>query len=142
MIRLQNQVELTISIIVFLLMTVAVHSQNYYPLFICILFFSPYAVICFRNMRDMFNKWRLIRKVRHQICHQILYEDLSCVEKQISEDCLICLEIFHSSDKIVLLPCGCFQPYHPECIVMWLEQKASCPLCRTDLLNPASEEKC
>ena len=48
--------------------------------------------------------------------------------------CCICLETFTEKDIIYKLKCN--HSFHKECIIVWLLQDLSCPLCRT---NPSSE---
>jgi len=48
--------------------------------------------------------------------------------------CCICLETFSEKDIIYKLKCD--HSFHKECIIVWLLQDLSCPLCRT---NPCSE---
>jgi hypothetical protein len=137
-IRPENQDFMILSILacsVMVLLFFSLRNHNYYPIFFYMVFLYPYALMLSRRAIDTFNKWYYFRRLRHQICHKVLYKDVWCVEKQISEDCTICLEMFDPAEEIVMLPCGCFQPYHPKCIMSWLEKKASCPLCRKDLLN-------
>ncbi|KAF8032137.1 hypothetical protein BT93_D1149 [Corymbia citriodora subsp. variegata] len=45
--------------------------------------------------------------------------------------CSICLEEFHRTEKVTELPCS--HVFHRRCIIRWLEDKNSCPLCRCQL---------
>ncbi|KAF8026031.1 hypothetical protein BT93_F2754 [Corymbia citriodora subsp. variegata] len=48
------------------------------------------------------------------------------------EDCCsICLEEFHRAEKVTELPCS--HVFHRRCIIRWLEDRDSCPLCRCQL---------
>lgn len=63
------------------------------------------------------------------------------VDKRIMEDiemceCSICKEDFILNQKVRQLPCG--HLFHGECIVPWLSQHCSCPLCRFAL--PSDED--
>ncbi|KAI3918248.1 hypothetical protein MKX01_041568 [Papaver californicum] len=42
--------------------------------------------------------------------------------------CCICLEESKAEEKISRMPCG--HMFHADCIVSWLEQSNSCPMCR------------
>ncbi len=44
--------------------------------------------------------------------------------------CNICLEDFCSGDTVLSLPC--FHIYHENCIVHWLGEHKTCPICRKD----------
>ncbi|XP_064629935.1 RING finger protein 24-like isoform X2 [Lineus longissimus] len=45
--------------------------------------------------------------------------------------CPVCLEEFHSKDTVALCPCG--HSFHKQCLVQWLEQKNSCPMCKASV---------
>ena len=45
--------------------------------------------------------------------------------------CIICLEEFKSSDKVIYLPCC--HIFHKDCIIKWVKKDAICPLCKLDL---------
>lgn len=140
----ENQERVAISFVCCLMMiliVLGIQHHNYYPLFIYMVFLYPYLMIMIKWVIESIQKWWLLRRIRHQICRRILYQDVWCVEKQISEDCTICMEKFDAREEIVMLPCGCFQPYHPKCILTWLEKNASCPLCRKDLLSIEKNEE-
>lgn len=48
-------------------------------------------------------------------------------------DCSICLEEFCSNErKVVKIQCG--HVYHESCILKWLDNSHSCPLCRSPIL--------
>ena len=139
MIRQENQELIVLSILtctVMVLIFFSVRNNNYFPIFLYMVFFYPYALMLFRRVMEAVRKWCFFRRLRHQICRRVLYKDVWCVEKQISEDCSICLENFEPAEEIVMLPCGCFQPYHSKCILSWLEKNISCPLCRKKFIEP------
>lgn len=49
-----------------------------------------------------------------------------------SQDCAICKETMHKSEmKVKKLPCG--HNFHGECILPWLRQNNTCPVCRYSL---------
>lgn len=50
-------------------------------------------------------------------------------------ECTICLTEFSDEDRVRLLP-ECDHVYHPLCIDKWLASHATCPVCRTNLLQP------
>lgn len=45
--------------------------------------------------------------------------------------CSICLEEYKNNDKIKKLDCN--HIFHSECVKIWLSNKTTCPICRTDL---------
>ncbi|CAM9261692.1 unnamed protein product [Phaeothamnion confervicola] len=47
------------------------------------------------------------------------------------EECSVCLMGFEEGVNCFLLPCG--HIFHAECITLWLENHASCPVCKRDL---------
>jgi hypothetical protein len=47
--------------------------------------------------------------------------------KNIHEDCVICLEGMDQGNKKYKLHCN--HCYHKECIITWLFEKPTCPLC-------------
>lgn len=46
--------------------------------------------------------------------------------------CAICLENFDSSSEVKQLPI-CHHVFHSNCLMEWLRQHDSCPMCRTNL---------
>lgn len=50
--------------------------------------------------------------------------------EQLTDDCAICWERMESARR---LPCGHF--FHNACLRSWLEQDASCPICRRSLID-------
>jgi E3 ubiquitin-protein ligase ATL6/9/15/31/42/55 len=49
-------------------------------------------------------------------------------------ECSVCLTEFEDDDALRLL-LTCPHAFHPECIGIWLERHATCPLCRASLLD-------
>ncbi|KAL9682608.1 hypothetical protein QQ045_014410 [Rhodiola kirilowii] len=50
-------------------------------------------------------------------------------------ECAVCLSEFGDEDLVRLLP-ECDHVFHPHCIDKWLASHATCPVCRTNLLQP------
>ncbi|CAH0477137.1 unnamed protein product [Peronospora belbahrii] len=48
-----------------------------------------------------------------------------------SAECTVCKEFFAVDDEAHRLPCE--HSFHPDCILPWLKQHNSCPLCRFEL---------
>ena len=51
--------------------------------------------------------------------------------------CTICVEQIKLGNKGMFMPCG--HIYHPDCLVPWLENSNSCPVCRYEL--PKEEDE-
>jgi E3 ubiquitin-protein ligase ATL6/9/15/31/42/55 len=49
-------------------------------------------------------------------------------------ECSVCLHEFGDDDQLRLIP-RCSHAFHPNCIAIWLEGHATCPLCRASLLD-------
>ena len=45
--------------------------------------------------------------------------------------CTICLEDFKLKDIVIYLPC--FHSFHKNCILNWLKNNTTCPLCKIDV---------
>eukprot|EP01016_Furgasonia_blochmanni_P038775 TRINITY_DN4727_c0_g1_i2.p1 TRINITY_DN4727_c0_g1~~TRINITY_DN4727_c0_g1_i2.p1 ORF type:complete len:308 (+),score=48.57 TRINITY_DN4727_c0_g1_i2:61-924(+) len=46
------------------------------------------------------------------------------------EECAICFERYKEEDNIMKLTCG--HEFHKECVISWLRQNPTCPMCRYD----------
>ena len=46
-------------------------------------------------------------------------------------ECAVCMCELEKGDEMGQLPCG--HTFHKECIVEWLHNEASCPMCRVDM---------
>ncbi|XP_043714834.1 E3 ubiquitin-protein ligase ATL6-like [Telopea speciosissima] len=53
-------------------------------------------------------------------------------------ECAVCLNEFVDEDTIRLLP-KCDHVFHPDCIDVWLSNRTTCPVCRSNLV-PVSDE--
>ncbi|XP_047330079.1 RING-H2 finger protein ATL56-like [Impatiens glandulifera] len=54
-----------------------------------------------------------------------------------TKDCAICLDGFHSGERIRKLP-NCNHTFHSNCVEKWLTRVSNCPICRLrlNLLTP------
>ncbi|GAA6061160.1 hypothetical protein JCM10212_005746 [Sporobolomyces blumeae] len=54
------------------------------------------------------------------------------------KDCTVCQDDFQLSETLVSLPCR--HLFHPDCIVPWLKQSGTCPVCRYALVPQPGQE--
>lgn len=47
-------------------------------------------------------------------------------------ECAVCLNEFHEEEKLRVIP-NCGHVFHIDCIDVWLQNNANCPLCRTSI---------
>ncbi|CAA0806664.1 RING-H2 finger protein ATL16 [Striga hermonthica] len=60
-------------------------------------------------------------------------KDESFFKKQ-SCECAVCLSEFQEEEKLRLIP-NCAHVFHVDCIDVWLQSNANCPLCRTSVTS-------
>ncbi|TEA14375.1 putative RING finger protein [Colletotrichum sidae] len=46
-------------------------------------------------------------------------------------ECTICIDEFKEGDDVAVLPCKHW--FHDQCVVMWLKEHNTCPICRTPI---------
>ena len=56
-------------------------------------------------------------------------QNLNIVDSRLV-NCTICLEPMYISDTINIFKTDCDHYFHNECIMIWLRQQKSCPICR------------
>ncbi|KAF8111609.1 hypothetical protein N665_0074s0133 [Sinapis alba] len=54
-----------------------------------------------------------------------------------SQECSVCLSEFQEGEKLRIIP-NCCHVFHIDCIDIWLQGNANCPLCRTSVSWDAS----
>ncbi|CAH2038950.1 unnamed protein product [Thlaspi arvense] len=54
-----------------------------------------------------------------------------------SQECSVCLNEFQEDEKLRIIP-NCCHVFHIDCIDIWLQGNANCPLCRTSVSCDAS----
>ncbi|ESQ36490.1 hypothetical protein EUTSA_v10009604mg [Eutrema salsugineum] len=54
-----------------------------------------------------------------------------------SQECSVCLSEFQEDEKLRIIP-NCCHVFHIDCIDIWLQGNANCPLCRTSVSCDAS----
>ncbi|KAL4151608.1 hypothetical protein PRNP1_008550 [Phytophthora ramorum] len=52
----------------------------------------------------------------------------SMLQASENASCAVCLSTFQLDGRVRMMPC--FHRFHPECIDPWLQEKASCPVCK------------
>ncbi|CAL5057573.1 unnamed protein product [Urochloa decumbens] len=55
-----------------------------------------------------------------------------------SDDCTVCLAEFRDGELVRLLP-RCAHAFHVQCIDTWLRAHVTCPLCRANVIDTASD---
>ena len=61
---------------------------------------------------------------------EIVIDDINKLDDS-NKSCVICLEEFHSREKVTALPC--FHYFHTNCIKKWIQKKTFCPVCKFEL---------
>ena len=56
-----------------------------------------------------------------------------------NRSCMICLDEFHTGEKVTALPCIHF--FHTPCIRKWMEKKKECPVCKFVLTQENIDRK-
>ncbi|WYZ46044.1 hypothetical protein EsH8_IX_000269 [Colletotrichum jinshuiense] len=51
-------------------------------------------------------------------------------------ECTICIDDFSEGDDATVLPCKHW--FHDQCVVMWLKEHNTCPICRTPIEQPST----
>ncbi|KZL63714.1 RING finger protein, partial [Colletotrichum tofieldiae] len=51
-------------------------------------------------------------------------------------ECTICIDDFSEGDDATVLPCKHW--FHDQCVVMWLKEHNTCPICRTPIEGPSN----
>lgn len=46
-------------------------------------------------------------------------------------ECTICIDEMHEGDEVTVLPCKHW--FHGECVVLWLKEHNTCPICRSPI---------
>jgi E3 ubiquitin-protein ligase RNF115/126 len=60
---------------------------------------------------------------------EIVHEDN--LEKYKDCECAVCKEAYSKLEKTIKMPCN--HLFHEDCIIPWLKQHNSCPVCRYEL---------
>ncbi|WWC63333.1 uncharacterized protein I303_105933 [Kwoniella dejecticola CBS 10117] len=66
------------------------------------------------------------------------FDDEKKLAQSTYKDCPVCKDDFALGDEVVRIPCA--HIFHPDCLVPWLKQNGSCPVCRFSLV-PEGEDR-
>nr|XP_019044725.1 hypothetical protein I302_06638 [Kwoniella bestiolae CBS 10118]OCF23655.1 hypothetical protein I302_06638 [Kwoniella bestiolae CBS 10118] len=66
------------------------------------------------------------------------FDDEKKLAQSTYKDCPVCKDDFAVGDEVVRIPCA--HIFHPDCLVPWLKQNGSCPVCRFSLV-PEEENR-
>ena len=70
------------------------------------------------------------RSIAHNILEKLLKIKFDPTTFGIGKECAICTKAYEKEDQIITLPCDPRHYFHEECIKVWLQQNAICPICR------------
>ena len=101
--------------------------------------FTP-VLVCLCFLLDTSKIFYIMYRVRNRDFEHQLILTLNLNEITYSEDletpnesCVICLEGFKQDDVCVKLTCN--HIFHKDCIIPWVSNAGTCPICRDDLLE-------
>lgn len=83
---------------------------------------------------------------RHPSISQEDMKKLPCFDYKVESvkgspvDCAVCLENFKVGEKCRLLP-KCNHSFHVQCIDLWLQKTAVCPICRATAKSTSETEE-
>lgn len=63
---------------------------------------------------------------------KVVNEESEVVDAKKSCECAVCLNEFQEEEKLRVIP-NCGHVFHIDCIDVWLQNNANCPLCRTSI---------
>ncbi|KAK4103500.1 hypothetical protein N658DRAFT_514346 [Parathielavia hyrcaniae] len=59
--------------------------------------------------------------------------DAEMLGTEAKAECTICIDEIHKGDEVTVLPCQHW--YHGDCVVLWLKEHNTCPICRMPIEN-------
>ncbi|KAJ8763297.1 hypothetical protein K2173_001435 [Erythroxylum novogranatense] len=66
---------------------------------------------------------------------KVVINNSGYLEEQSFGECAVCLTEFQEDEKLKRIP-NCGHVFHIDCIDVWLQGNANCPLCRTSISGP------
>ncbi len=62
--------------------------------------------------------------------------DAEMLGPELKGECTICIDDMGVGDEVTVLPCKHW--FHNECVVLWLRQHNTCPICRASIVGEAA----
>ncbi len=111
-------------------------AHAYILLSLTIVFFLL-AILCYpcllRLARPMLDTQKGLSQEEIQKLDLAIYQNIKAERDEPHETCVICLETFKNTDKVILLECQ--HLYHQNCVTEWLLINNNCPICRKNTKN-------
>lgn len=54
-------------------------------------------------------------------------------EKEVTTECVICIDEFQSKEKVTQLKCNKMHIFHMDCLLSWIRKNQICPICRQEI---------
>lgn len=83
------------------------------------------------NIEEHIDYFRSCKEIDEKLCKS---EKIKIKDDLLNESCFICMENYKINELKRKLP-SCNHCFHKKCIDKWLKKRASCPVCRNNLLN-------
>jgi len=83
------------------------------------------------EVKDYNNYFKSCSEINNYLCKPIKIKKDDSI---LNESCFICMEKYECNEFKRLLP-SCKHYFHKKCIDRWLKNKASCPVCRDELIK-------
>ncbi len=83
---------------------------------------------------------KTINKIRSRIYTKLYHKQFiknTRKTKQEKDDCVICMDNYSENHKCSELYCG--HKFHHSCILEWMNEKKTCPLCNTGFMLVSGE---
>jgi len=82
---------------------------------------------------------KTINKIRSRISTKLYYKRFIKKTRNTKqqEECIICMDDYSENHKCSELYCG--HKFHHSCILQWMNEKKTCPLCNTGFLLKSGE---
>jgi len=77
-----------------------------------------------------------IEKLQQIAIDNLLFKSVdkyNIITNEFNTNCTICINNYNENDNIIKLNCG--HMYHPKCLIPWLQNQMSCPICKEIVEN-------
>ncbi|BFY99030.1 hypothetical protein BsWGS_02070 [Bradybaena similaris] len=81
--------------------------------------------------------WKLKRNALQDQQGYVMKKYTSSNRNQQNDTCPVCLDEFKSGEKLAI--CQCKHGFHSRCLLLWLEQRNTCPMCKAPVRGAARE---